>query len=80
MKNEIILYRPDDVVKHIEVRLDEQNETIWLTQKQMGLLFAKDTDTIGLHLKNSYLDKELDEDTTTEFSSVAHCEGQYIVY
>lgn len=54
MRNEIILYQPNELTDHIEVRIDKENETIWLTQKQMGVLFEKDSDTIGLHLKNIF--------------------------
>ncbi len=36
MKNEIILYQPNDLTDHIEVRIDNEKETIWFTQKQMG--------------------------------------------
>lgn len=75
MKNEIILYSPDELTEHIEVRIDSDKETIWLTQKQMGVLFDKDTDTIGLHLKNIYLEQELDENSTTELFSVVQKEG-----
>jgi hypothetical protein len=75
MKNEIILYRPDELIEHIEVRIDEEKETIWLTQKQMGVLFDKDTDTIGLHLKNIYSEEELEENSTTEVFSVVQKEG-----
>lgn len=41
----------------------------------MGLLFDKDTDTIGLHLKNIYKEQELDENSTTELFSVVQKEG-----
>jgi len=75
MKDEIILYRPDELAEHIEVRIDEEKETIWLTQKQMGVLFDKDTDTIGLHLKNIYSEQELEEHSTTEIFSVVQKEG-----
>ena len=75
MKNEIILYSPNELTEHIEVRIDEEKETIWLTQKQMGILFDKDTDTIGLHLKNIYAEEELDENATTELFSVVQKEG-----
>jgi hypothetical protein len=30
MKNEIILYKPNEAAEHIEVRLED--ETVWLTQ------------------------------------------------
>ena len=52
----------------IEVRYE--NGTIWLTQKQIAELFDTSTDNIGLHLKNIYADRELEEKATTEDSSV----------
>jgi hypothetical protein len=75
MKNEIILYQSNELTENIEVRIDEKKETIWLTQKQMGVLFDKDTDTIGLHLKNIYAEEELIENSTTELFSVVQKEG-----
>ena len=36
MKNEIILHQPNQLTEHIEVRIDNEKDTIWLTQKQMG--------------------------------------------
>jgi len=75
MKNEIILYQSTELAEHIEVRVDEKAETIWLTQKQMAMLLDKDTDTIGLHLKNIFIEQELDENWTTEFFSVVQKEG-----
>ncbi|SMO90337.1 Fic/DOC family protein [Saccharicrinis carchari] len=59
-----------------EVIVKFDNETVWLSQKQMAQLFNKDTDTISLHLKNIYKSGELDEKSTTEDSSVVQKEGQ----
>ena len=42
MKNEIILYRPNEAAEHIEVRLDEDNETFWLTQEQIAQIFESE--------------------------------------
>lgn len=69
-RGEIILY---DDKPSIEIRLD--NDTIWLNQRQMSELFDKDTDTIGLHLKNIFATKELDKGATTEKYSVVQKEG-----
>ncbi len=52
----------------IEVRV--QNETIWLSQKLMGVLFDCSTDNISLHLKNIFKENELDENSVTEEFSV----------
>jgi len=58
-----------------EVQVKFKEETVWLSQKQMALLFEKDSDTIGLHLKNIYKSGELEEDSTTEEFSVIQQEG-----
>ncbi len=72
-KGEIILYRSPDGDAALDVRLD--HETVWLNQRQMAELFDKDTDTIGLHIRNIYKEGELTRKGTTEESSVAQNEG-----
>lgn len=69
----IEIYTSGDGQTQIEIRL-EQN-TLWLSQAQMATLFDKDSDTIGLHLKNIYTEGELDAAATTEESSVVRQEG-----
>lgn len=72
--NQIVIYTTDDEQVQINVQL--RHETIWLSQAQMATLFDKDSDTIGLHLKNIYKSDELDEQATTEKSSVVRQEGK----
>lgn len=48
---------------------------VWLSQRQMAELFGKDTDTVGLHIRNIFREGELKESTTTEESSVVRDEG-----
>ncbi len=67
MKDEIILYRPNGLDEHVEVRLDEENETLWLTQEQMGQLFGRDRTVISKHLKNIFSEGELDEEVVCAF-------------
>jgi prophage maintenance system killer protein len=74
MNNQIEIYQGSDGRTQIEVKFEK--ETVWLNQKQMGFLFDKDTDTIGLHLKNIYKDEELGEISTTEDFSVVQQEGK----
>jgi death-on-curing family protein len=71
--SEIIIYQSPDNRATVEVKF--QQETVWLNQKQMADLFDKDSDTVGLHLKNIFADGELDESATTEFFSVVQQEG-----
>ncbi len=54
----------------LDVRADSKNETVWLTQKEMALLFDVTTDNIGLHISNILKEKELDASTTEESSVV----------
>lgn len=72
--NNITIYQSDDGKTQVKVRFD--NDTIWLSQIQMADLFDKDSDTIGLHLKNIYKSNELDISSTTEESSVVRQEGK----
>ena len=71
--SDIVLYRTDDGKTDVKVRLER--ESVWLTQRQMADLFAKDTDTIGLHIRNVFREGELEEAATTEESSVVQSEG-----
>jgi hypothetical protein len=64
MKNEIILYRPNELAEHIEVRLDD--ETVWLTQAQMVLLFDSTKQNISLHIRNTFKEGELIEDSVVK--------------
>lgn len=69
----VIIYQAVDGQTQVEVRIEA--ETVWLSQAQMAVLFDKDSDTIGLHLKNIFQSGELDEGETTEDSSVVRQEG-----
>jgi len=75
--NQIIIYSTEDGGMKLEVKLE--NETVWLSQKQMAELFNCSTDNISLHLRNVYNEAELSENQTTEDSSVVQKEGHKIV-
>lgn len=60
-KGEIIIYNSDNGQAKIEVILE--NETVWLTQKQMSELFDKGLPTINEHIKNVFKEGELDENS-----------------
>ena len=71
-QGEIIMYQPDESIR-LEVRMEE--DTVWLTQAQMALLFGCTSDNIGLHLKNLYAEGEIEQVATTEEISVVRLEG-----
>lgn len=71
-KYDLVVFNDDEV--SLEVKIDQDNETVWLSQKQMADLFNVSTDNIGLHIRNILKEKELDL-STTEYSSVVQKEG-----
>lgn len=79
MKNEIIFYRPDELAEHIEVRIDEENETVWLNQYQLAELFQTDRTAILKHIQNIYATGELDEKTTCAKIAQVKKEGNRLV-
>lgn len=63
----------------VEVRVDRERETIWLTQRAMADLFDCSTDNISLHLKSIFNDHELEPSSTIEDFSVVRQEGSRTV-
>ena len=59
MNNEIVIFTDGDV--NIEVQINPEEETVWLTQKQMGELFGVKQATLSEHINNIIMSGELDE-------------------
>ncbi|MBC6428325.1 MAG: virulence protein RhuM/Fic/DOC family protein [Cellvibrionales bacterium] len=74
MNQSIYLYESKDGETQMEVTFEQGN--VWLSQSQIGKLFATGTDNVSLHLKNIFADQELDEKTTTENFSIVRREGR----
>ncbi len=52
------------------------DESIWLTQKMMGLLYGVETHTINYHLKKVFADKELQADSVTRKFRITAADGK----
>ena len=76
MKNEIIFYHPDELSQHIEVRMDERNETFWLSLNQITSLFERDKSVISRHLKNIFNNCELDKNSVVAFFAITAKDGK----
>lgn len=72
--SQFIIYQTEGGRTKIEVRLE--NETVWLTQKQMAELFQVTPQNITLHLKNIYEEAELDEQATCKDFLQVQQEGE----
>lgn len=57
--SDILIYENQDGNITIDVRLEE--ETVWLTQDQMAMLFGKGRSTITEHISNIFSEGELNE-------------------
>ena len=58
-EGEIVLYQPDNNIR-LEVQLDPESQTVWLTQAQIGQLYGKAKSTISEHLTHIFEEGELD--------------------
>ena len=63
--SEIVIYQTADNETRIQTRL--QDETVWLSQEQMALLFGKDRTTINRHINNIFKEGELNEKVVCAF-------------
>ena len=59
MNTEIVLFSDGDV--DVEVQVSPDQETVWLTQKQMGILFGVKQATLSEHISKILDSGELDE-------------------
>ena len=50
----------------LDVRADSENETVWLTQKEIALLFDTARSSITYHINNIFSTEELIENTSVE--------------
>ena len=60
-RGEIVIYEGTEGLPAIEVRLDQ--ETVWLTQKQMAALFDTERSVITKHLRNVLKEGELESES-----------------
>jgi hypothetical protein len=66
MKNENILYCPNQLAEHFEVTLED--ETVWLAQQKMALLFTQTKQNISLHFNNCFKESGLESKASVKES------------
>lgn len=67
---QFLLYKTSNEDIKLEVLL--QDETIWLTQKQMSELFDKERSVITKHIKNIFKEGELEEKSNVQILHIAN--------
>ncbi|MCE7976599.1 MAG: hypothetical protein DYH03_05455 [Nitrospira sp. NTP1] len=73
LKMNVVIFQEAD--QPVEVRLDVRGDTVWLTQRQMGVLFDTTSENILMHLKNIFQDDELREVATAKDFLAVQNEG-----
>lgn len=71
---QILLYETDDGVTRVEVRME--NETVWLNQNQMAELFLTTKQNISLHIRNLFVEGELQRAATVKEFLTVRQEGK----
>ena len=69
--SDVVVYNSGE----IELKVSIDNETIWLTQKQIAEVFDVNVPAISKHIKNIYKDNELDEFSTVSKMEIVQKEG-----
>ncbi len=72
-ENEIVLYQPNDAI-HLEVRM--ANESVWLTQPQIAMLFGVQRPAITKHLRNIFKSGELEESSVSSILEHTATDGK----
>ena len=78
--NKYQLVRFTDEDFELDVRADSENETVWLTQDEMALLFDSDRTRITRHISNILKDGELDEKSNVRKTHFAHSDKPVKLY
>ena len=73
-QNPIEIYQAQDGTTQVEVRFE--NDTVWLSQVQMAMLFGKDIRTINEHITNIFDDEELEKESTIRKFRIVRQEGK----
>lgn len=76
-RGQVLLYQRDDGSAGVEVKLEDQ--TVWLTQKQIAELFQTTRENVTMHARNIFDERELDPTATSkEFLQVRQEGGRQV--
>jgi len=72
--DQVVIYQSEDGRTKLDVRLEDQ--TVWLSQKQLTELFGKAKGTISEHIKHIFEDRELEEDSVVRLFRTTAADGK----
>ena len=69
----VVIYQSADNAVRLDVQLAE--ETVWLSQKQMTVLFDSTVPNISMHIRNIFKEEELVKEATVKNFLIVQNEG-----
>jgi hypothetical protein len=69
-KSAFILFKTEDEKISVDVRFEE--DSVWLSQEQMAMLFERDRSVIVKHIAKIFSDGELEEKSNVQFLHIAN--------
>lgn len=76
--NDIVIYRTEDGITKIEVNFN--NDTVWLSQAQIGELFQRERSVITKHINNVFEEHELEEESNVQNLHIANSDRPVKLY
>jgi prophage maintenance system killer protein len=76
--SQIIIYQSPDGQTQLDVQMD--NQTVWLTQAQMALLFNRERSVITKHINNVFSEGELAEESNVQNLHIANSDKPVTFY
>ena len=76
-ENQIVVYQPNETLR-LDVWLED--ETVWLTQAQLCELFQRDVSVISRHIKNIFVEGELEKESNLHFLQIANSDRPVALY
>ena len=74
METKIVIY--EDANGEIKLDVSLENDTLWLSQKQLEVLFDRDKSVISRHIKNIFKDEELDKNSVVAQNATTATDGK----
>ncbi|TFJ92417.1 cell filamentation protein Fic [Lentibacillus salicampi] len=73
-ESDVLIYQTKDGDTKIDVRLED--ESVWMTQKAIAELYQTTKQNISLHIKNTFEERELDENSVVKFYLITAKDGK----
>lgn len=74
LNNQIVIY--EDINGDIKLDVSLENDTLWLSQKQLEVLFDRDKSVISRHIKNILKENELDKNAVVAKNATTATDGK----